>query len=395
MEHGETGGNPKAKDPRGQRHRYISVLDSRNRKVRGLWLRNGRYYVQYWVTGEKSPRRSRLEATTLEAAKKEMAAVSQQRDQGDLPSRERKPFFAELVSEYIEFLESVVQKQRDPAAMHKSVATVQKEKGNLALWSAHFGHVRVDQITRPMIVSLREKRLAAGIKPRTVNLDLIMLRNVLKRAVDAGHLRKLPTEGIKSFKFKSPRREMLEPAQVSRLIDAAKTAGRNGAQLSNYLRLLAFTGAREQDALRLPWTAVNFKGETITVVISKNGETREVEFNGELRKLLLEMAAKRVPDCYFLFPSPRRGGKNKHIANFRAAFNVARVKAGLPEAGFHDLRHYFASMAVMSGIDFMTVSHWLGHKDGGILVGKVYGHVLKEHKRASADKLAFKLEAQE
>ena len=69
MEHGETVGNPKAKDSRGQRHRYISVCDSRNRKVRGLWLRNGKYYVQYWVTGEKSPRRSRLEATTLEAAK--------------------------------------------------------------------------------------------------------------------------------------------------------------------------------------------------------------------------------------------------------------------------------------------------------------------------------------
>ena len=370
------------------------MCDTRNRKVRGLWLRNGKYYVQYWVTGEKSPRRSRLEATTLEAAKKEMATLSQQRDQGDLPSRGRKPFFAEFLQEYVEFLESVARKQRDPAALHKSFATVRKEKGNLAFWSAHFGHVRIDQITRPMIVSFREKRLAAGNKPRTVNLDLIMLRNVLKRALDAGHIRKLPTEGIKSFKCKSPRRDVLEPSQVSRLLDAAKRADRNGPQLSNYLRLLAFTGAREQDALRLPWTAVDYKGETITVVISKNGETREVEFNRELRKLLGEMAAKRVPDCSFMFPSPRRGGKSKHIASFRATFNVARVKAGLPEAGFHDLRHYFASMAVMSGIDFMTVSHWLGHKDGGILVGKVYGHVLKEHKRASADKFVFRLEAQ-
>ena len=67
------------------------MYDSRNRKVRGLWLRNGKYYVQYQVTGEKSPRRSRLEAT-----KKEMATLSQQRDQGDLPSRGRKPFFAEF-----------------------------------------------------------------------------------------------------------------------------------------------------------------------------------------------------------------------------------------------------------------------------------------------------------
>ena len=44
------------------------------------------------------------------------------------------------------------------------------------------------------------------------------------------------------------------------------------------------------------------------------------------------------------------------------------------DAGFHDLRHHFASICVMAGIDFMTVAAWLGHKDGGILVGKVYGH---------------------
>ncbi|MBE7157596.1 MAG: hypothetical protein INR62_04030 [Rhodospirillales bacterium] len=46
-----------------------------------------------------------------------------------------------------------------------------------------------------MIVSFREKRLAAGKEPRTVNLDLIMLRNVPKRVLDAGYIRKLPTEG--------------------------------------------------------------------------------------------------------------------------------------------------------------------------------------------------------
>lgn len=62
---------------------------------------------------------------------------------------------------------------------------------------------------------------------------------------------------------------------------------------------------------------------------------------------------------------------------------------GLPGISFHSLRHYFASMAVMSGIDCMTVSHWLGHKDGGILVGKVYGHLLEEHKQAAARKLVF------
>jgi hypothetical protein len=38
----------------------------------------------------------------------------------------------------------------------------------------------------------------------------------------------------------------------------------------------------------------------------------------------------------------------------------------------------------MAGLDFMTIAAWLGHKDGGILVGKVYGHLLDEHRQKAA-----------
>lgn len=32
---------------------------------------------------------------------------------------------------------------------------------------------------------------------------------------------------------------------------------------------------------------------------------------------------------------------------------------------------------------------WLGHKDGGILIGKVCGHLLDEHRRKMAAKLTI------
>ena len=69
------------------------------------------------------------------------------------------------------------------------------------------------------------------------------------------------------------------------------------------------------------------------------------------------------------------------------SFKLVRLKAGLPHIGFHDFRHFFASQCVMAGIDFMTVAHWLGHSDGGVLVGKVYGHLADAHKRRMADGL--------
>jgi integrase len=68
---------------------------------------------------------------------------------------------------------------------------------------------------------------------------------------------------------------------------------------------------------------------------------------------------------------------------------MAREKAGLPRIGFHDLRHYFISYCVMSGIDYMTIAKWVGHRDGGILIGKVYGHLADDHAKAQAMRVNF------
>jgi integrase len=61
----------------------------------------------------------------------------------------------------------------------------------------------------------------------------------------------------------------------------------------------------------------------------------------------------------------------------------------LQRLGFHDLRHHFISYAVMSGIDFMTIAKWVGHQDGGVLIGRVYGHLADDHRRAAAARLNF------
>ena len=101
------------------------------------------------------------------------------------------------------------------------------------------------------------------------------------------------------------------------------------------------------------------------------------------------MAASRPPDSSWLFPSPQRGPKDIAAQTLRESLLLVRKKAGLPKVGFHDMRHFFASECVMAGIDFMTVAAWLGHSDGGILVGKVYGHLADTHKKAAAKKLNF------
>jgi integrase len=382
------------------RFQFIPVRDSRNRRVPGLYQRNGRFYAQLWVDrgfGKKSARRfalftsDNLPVRTLQEAKEALEEKRHERRQDALPLPGRKPIFADCCNTY--FGKATVQRKR--------AGTLENEQQAVARWRSHIGHLRVDKITAPIIASFLDKRLKGGsfggrkleaVSERTANLDLMALRNVLKSAVDDGYLRELPK--IKMLEEPpSPKRQLLTPNEFERLIAASRNGcAKNGEQLTDYLRFLAFSGAREQEALRISWADVDLERERTTIgadQLSKNWESRTVEFNPRLGALLQEMYKRRAPDCSWLFPSPRRGPRDEHAISFRESLKIARKAADLERVGFHDLRHYFCSMCVMAGIDFMTIAAWLGHKDGGILVGKIYGHLLDEHRHRAAKQLRF------
>jgi integrase len=373
------------KRPVKHRYRFTIVKDSRNRKVRGLWKRGERLYMQTRVSGEKSARKIPLKSATLESARAEMADIKKQKRIEGLPDTGLRPLFSDYATKYLEF-------HRTASDSGKKPRTIAREGHSLVHWIAAIGNVRLDKITKPMITSVVKSRLGAGIKPRTVNIDVIVLRNVLKEAKDDGLIVRLPTEGIRPKKVKTPPRSLLSPAAFEGLCETAADCGKNSVQLLDYLRLLAYSGARRDEALALKWEDVNFDRKFLRIGAdgsAKNSKARHVDFNAKLEAYLKDMAARRVPDSEWLFPSPQRGKTDRPTKTFRQSFVLARGKAGLQWVGFHDLRHYFASMAVMSGIDFKTIAEWLGHQDGGMLVARVYGHLLPEHKQRMAERLVF------
>ena len=62
----------------------------------------------------------------------------------------------------------------------------------------------------------------------------------------------------------------------------------------------------------------------------------------------------------------------------------AAERVGITKMTHHDLRHFFATICIESGVDIPTVSRWLGHKDGGALAMKTYGHLRDEHSLSAA-----------
>jgi integrase len=403
------------------REQFMPAVDSRNRRVPALCTRNGRYYAQLWVdlgNGRKSARRLPLiddnkePIRSLAEAKNALISLREHRKQNTLPQRGRRPTFAAFATQYLQMA----------STRHKRKRTQEKEAAAIELWQAHLGGARIDQISTPIIKDFIEKRLNGcrlrgkrykPAAPRTVALDLIALRNVLNAAIDADHIRELPR--FPRVKVPPPpRRPLLTPEHFENLLSccfATKEDGepltKNGEQLHDFLRLLAFTGAREQEALGLRWSHVDFGRRRIFIGAdenfiatamtigsggtSKSHSSRIVDFNPQLEALVCEMQNRRAPDSKWLFPSPQRGERDIHAKTLRESFKLVRQKAGLPNVGFHDLRHLFCSFCVMAGIDFMTIAAWLGHKDGGILVGKVYGHLLDEHRQKMAAKLVIGL----
>src|SRR5205823_13929096 len=84
----------KAEHRTKHRYRFTIVKDHRNRKVRGLWRRGEKLYMQTRVSGEKSARKIPLKSTALEAARAEMADIKRQKRVEGLPDTVFHPLFA-------------------------------------------------------------------------------------------------------------------------------------------------------------------------------------------------------------------------------------------------------------------------------------------------------------
>ena len=368
---------------------YQRVFDARKRPVRGLWRRNDRFYARISVEdptcGRKETRRVPLEAAhSVAQAQAELRRLLTKRDENALPILKLTPKFSDYVKGYLGYYEVVKDAKRPK--------TLQTERGHLRAWVEHLGDTRLDKINRAMINNFIAKRQGQGLSGRTVNLGVVVLRNVLKRGIDDGWIQRLPTENLRPLKWTPRKRELFGAGQVEAVCNAAIENSKNGAEFADYLRLLACCGARMSEALRLKWPDVDWNQRQLTIGadgLAKNHKSRVVDFNSNLEAHLKAMAGRRAPDSEWLFPSPQRGGADRAAKTFRETLLIARKAAGVPKFGFHDCRHFFISMCVMSGIDFMTIAKWVGHQDGGVLIGKVYGHLSNEHAQRQAQRVNF------
>jgi site-specific recombinase XerD len=132
-----------------------------------------------------------------------------------------------------------------------------------------------------MIESYKAKRIQRGLKPRSVNKELSVLRFMLYKAVTWNFLKDTPFKGTRLLKPAKTPVKFLTVEQIEKLIDTASIWAK--------LILIVFrnTGVRTCELLNLKFSDIDFNNKTLLVRGSKTGDFRVMPMNQELYQVML------------------------------------------------------------------------------------------------------------
>jgi integrase len=244
----------------------------------------------------------------------------------------------------------------------------------------------VKKITHAECTNWRS-RFGAEYSATRVNGAISMLRRTFQIAIDSGIRHDNPIQTIRRAKVRNKQLTLPEAGQFLAFVKELETSGsRHSRPCANLVRFLAYGGFRKTEAANITWADCDSVKNKITVrgdpeTGTKNSEIREVPMIPDMVQLLERLRAERSDE-------PPETPVMK-VRECQKAMDRAAKVVGMTRITHHDLRHLFATRCIESGVDIPTVSRWLGHKDGGALAMKVYGHLRDQHSTAMAQKVTF------
>ena len=226
------------------------------------------------------------------------------------------------------------------------------------------------------------KRFANAYSSTVYNNTLGTLAMVIEIGIRAGVRYRNPAKEIKRAKVSLRQLHLPAQQQFQKFIESiASRGGRFSHPCADLVRFLAFGGFRKEEASNVAWADCDFDKGQIRVRVTKNGEIRHVPMIPEMRTLLERLRVEQ--------PEAQPADAIMQVRECQKAMDRAATEAGMNRITHHDLRHLFATRCIESGVDIPTVSRWLGHKDGGGLAMRVYGHLRDQHSTEMAQKVKF------
>lgn len=151
------------------------------------------------------------------------------------------------------------------------------------------------------------------------------------------------------------------------------------------LRLYLLTGARLREILHLKWSSVDLNRGVLKLGKAKGGP-REVIASTATIDILRNL--KRVGEHVIASDSAGKQDEKPRYDLKGPWYNI-RAYAGLSDVRLHDLRHTFASHAVIDGAGLAVVSKLLGHKS--ITTTMRYAHLNDPALRQASEQIGGKM----
>lgn len=220
--------------------------------------------------------------------------------------------------------------------------------------------------------NFRNQSMANGKAPKTVAIEIKILRTVLNVARRQGRITANPAEAVELPKIVSNTRDVFTPEQVRMLLAAAEEEWQTAILLGFYL------GARLSDVINLTWENVDLTGGVITYEQGKTGKPVTAPLHPDLKNHLFKLAGDnpRAPLCPTLQKRSVGGrtGLSLTFANIMrdAGISQQHVKGKgkqgrmFSKLSFHSLRHTFTSALANAGIPAEVRQKLTGHADAAM-----------------------------
>jgi integrase len=284
------------------------------------------------------------------------------------------PKFEEFAQQFLEWSRS----QHRPK-------THELHSGNCDTLGRFFRGKWLDEITQGMVedfkmARIREKRWGeqkgSTVSVVTVNRALSTLRLIFNYAERCGFQVSNPVKHVEFFRETGKERIISLEEEVPYLVAASQP-------LKDIARVMLDTGMRPEEVFRIERANIDLVQRTI---MNPFGKTKAARRKLTMTEEVLSIMKKRAgtSDSVYIFPSP--DNPERPIGSVRKAHDGAVRRAKVkPAFRLYDLRHTYASRAVMAGVDLPTLAALLGHSS--IQMTMRYVHPAEEHKREAAGKI--------
>jgi integrase len=251
----------------------------------------------------------------------------------------------------------------------RSADTSKHHAKRLGLWAEKYKASQAqefaDHVIRDMskrILNNKTGKMEPAYAPATINRSLACAKKGLALAWRARLVPENYGLRIENVPVNNKREVFLSIAQVQRIASHCSPV----AQAAIWGALL--TGARRGELFKIQKSHIGKDTITFPASNTKTAKMRVVPIIPALRP--------------WLYHYPLRMTLN----GVQSAWRRARVKAGMPHANFHDLRHSCASILLALGADLYTIGKILGHAN--IQTTQRYAHLQVEAQREALDKLS-------